>query len=244
MTTAIENKAAFEVAFTTREGDEKKGPLALLWSLIESYEVDIFEVSLKRITDDFILYMQTANLDIETSANFAEMAARLIYYKSKLLLPDPGFEEEYEDDVLPLELVDQLLEYKKFQQAAMVLRQFEEQANLSFSRQQSWNDYVEDTKFVDVDLVRFLKVFQDFLVRAEKAKPIEIEEESFTVEELMQEMLEHLQQTSMFSFFEYIQGKSLLRCIGHFLAILELTKQNFIDIEQSEMFDDVTISLK
>ena len=188
--------------------------------------------------------MQTANLDIEISANFAEMAARLIYYKSKLLLPDPGFEEEYEDDVLPIELVDQLLEYKKFQQAAMVLRQFEEQANLSFSRQQSWNDYVEDTKFVDVDLVRFLKVFQDFLVRAEKAKPIEIEEEGFTVEELMKEMLEYLQQTSIFSFFEYIQGKSLLRCVGHFLAILELTKQNFIDIEQSEMFGDVTISLK
>ena len=244
MTTAIENKAAFEVAFTTREGGEKKGHLELLWSLIESYEVDIFEVSLKRITDDFILYMQTANLDIETSANFAEMAARLIYYKSKLLLPDPGFEEEYEDDVLPLELVDQLLEYKKFQQAAMVLRQFEEQANLSFSRQQSWNDYVEDTKFVDVDLVRFLKVFQDFLVRAEKSKPIEIEEESFTVEELMKEMLEYLQQTSIFSFFEYIQDKSLLRCVGYFLAILELTKQNFIDIEQSEMFDDITISLK
>ena len=244
MTTAIENKAAFEVAFTTREGDAIKGPLALLWSLIESYEVDIFEVSLKRITDDFILYMQTANLDIDISANFAEMAARLIYYKSKLLLPDPGFEEEYEDDVLPIELVDQLLEYKKFQQAATVLRQFEEQANLSFSRQHSWNDYVEDTKFVDVDLVRFLKVFQDFLVRAEKAKPIEIEEEGFTVEELMKEMLEYLQQTSIFPFFEYIQGKSLLRCVGHFLAILELTKQNFIDIEQSEMFGDVTISLK
>ncbi|NBU97395.1 MAG: ribulose phosphate epimerase, partial [Spirochaetia bacterium] len=84
----------FLVKWNTNEGGWTEGPLSVLWSLIESYKVDIFEVSLSRITEDFITFLKLArNLPIEISSEFTKMAASLVYLKSKALLPNPGFEE-------------------------------------------------------------------------------------------------------------------------------------------------------
>ena len=201
--TVAQQAHAFTVRFRTREGLEETGPLDLLWRLIESYQVDIFQVSLSRITDDFIAYMQQADLDLEQEADFAMMAAKLLFYKSKLLLPDPGYEEEYEEDSLPFELVDQLLEYKRFQQAADVLRDFESHANMVFSTEASWQKYETDSAFVDLDLVALLDSFREFLIKTEKQRPVEIESESFTLEEIIDEMREEIKNSSFVSFFSY-----------------------------------------
>jgi segregation and condensation protein A len=83
----------FLVKWSTNEGGWTEGPLSVLWTLIESYKIDIFEVSLSRITEDFIQFLRLAkNLPIELSSEFTKMAASLVYLKSKALLPNPGFE--------------------------------------------------------------------------------------------------------------------------------------------------------
>ena len=242
--TQVLEKEQFEVQVKTREGSFYQGPLELLWKLIESYEVDIFEVSLTRITDDFISYMQSHSLDIETASDFVEMAARLIYYKSKLLLPDPGYEEEYEDDVLPFELVEQLLEHKRFQNAAEIIRQYEEAANMCESREATWSEYDSGDSFLQVDLIHFLKIFKEFLEKAEKNKPVEIENEQFTIEDIIEEMQEHLSKNGYIKFFEYITGLTMMKSIGCFLAVLELAKGGEISIEQEDLYTDIIISLK
>ncbi len=106
----------FVVRWNNQDGGLTEGPISVLWSLIDSYKVDIFEVSLARITSDFIQFLRTTqSLSIELTSEFAVMASHLVYLKSKALLPDPGFEEEDYDPPLPKELVDKLLEHKKFQ---------------------------------------------------------------------------------------------------------------------------------
>lgn len=232
----------FTIKFKTREGVEESGPLDLLWSLIESYQVDIFQVSLSRITDDFIAHMQQKDLDLDQESEFALMAARLLYYKSKLLLPDPGYEDTYEDDSLPFELVDQLLEYKRFQKAAESLRDLEEQANMIYSTDSTWVDFEQDVNFVDLDLVNLLSAFRDFLEKKERLKPVEIEDETFTLEELIEEFRQDINKVAQLSFFAYVKEFSLLRCIGMFLAVLELMRLREIYIEQSEAYKDLLIT--
>ncbi|MCB1200453.1 MAG: segregation/condensation protein A [Leptospiraceae bacterium] len=232
-----------QVRFTDREGTEKTGPLGLLWQLIEVYEVDIFEVSLSRITNDFILWLQQNEVPLDDRTDFAAMAARLIYYKSKMLLPNPGFEENQEPDSLPLELVEQLLEYKRFQQASELLRELEEKSKLSFSPENRWNEYEEGLDYLHVDLLSFLKSFQGFLQRVEREKPMQIEEESVTIEEMMDYLITTLEKLSAFSFFEIISNFSQIKMIVCFLAILELIRLRTIRVSQSALMDDIQVEL-
>ncbi|EMO59788.1 ScpA/B-like protein [Leptospira santarosai str. CBC1416] len=108
-----ESGKSFVVQWNNGEGGLSEGPLSVLWSLIESYKVDIFDVALSRITRDFLNFLRISEtLSLELSAEYALMAANLIYLKSKALLPDPGFEEEDYEPPLPPELVEKLLEHK------------------------------------------------------------------------------------------------------------------------------------
>lgn len=232
----------FQVEYTTRIGEHHTGPLATLWRLIESYEVDIFEVSLSRITEDFLLFMNPAVTTLHDQADFALMAARLIYYKSKMLLPNPGFEEDQDIDVLPMALVEQLLEYKRFQQAAEGLRELEESARLSFSRAPSWGEYEADLEFLQVDLLSFLKAFREFLDRKEGEQPMLIEEDEATVEDLIEVLRSKIILVQRLSFFNLAQKYSTLRCILLFLALLELIRLNEVSVTQNQQMADIIIT--
>ncbi|MBN8222299.1 MAG: segregation/condensation protein A, partial [Spirochaetes bacterium] len=172
-----EQKARFQVAFQTRAGSEQKGPLGVLWALIESYEVDIFAVSLSRITNDFLGYMAVAEISLEEQAEFTHTAARLIFYKSRQLLPNAAIGDDTPPDTLPYELVEQLLEYKKMQQAAAEMRLLEERSQLRLTREPGWSAFEQELDYLEVDLISFLKTFRDFLEREEKARPMQIADE-------------------------------------------------------------------
>jgi len=232
----------FNISVTTREGEELSGPLNILWELIESYEVDIFDVSLKRITNDFLDYIRNNTIEIKEKADFALMGTRFIYYKSKLLLPNPGFEENDEiDDRLPLELVEQLLEYKKFQMVSEKLRELEESTQQSFYRDSSWNEYEKDQDYLYVDLKSFFITYKEFLLKKEKENPIEIEIEEFTVEELIENLREKIKLSDRLSFLNVIYGFSYIKITGYFLAILEMAKLNEIKLFQETYLQDIFI---
>lgn len=235
----LEDPRRFQVAFHTRAGSEQKGPLAVLWTLIESYEVDIFSVSLSRMTTDFLSYMDRAEITLEEQADFAHLAARLLYYKSRQLLPNAVIGDDTPPDTLPYELVEQLLEYKKMQQAAEEMRRLEEKSQLRVLREPAWSSFDGDQDYLEVDLLSFLKAFRDFLVREEKSRPMQIEDETISVEEMMSYLHSKLMGDAEASFFRAVAGFSLPRIIACFLALLELAKQKIIILRQDQWLADI-----
>jgi len=229
----------FQVEFQTRAGSEQKGPLGVLWMLIESYEVDIFSVSLGRITEDFLSFMARIDISLEDQADFAQVAARLIFYKSRQLLPNANIGEDTPPDTLPLELVEQLLEYKKMQQAAAEMRRLEELSQLRLTREPVWGTFEKDLDYLEVDLISFLKTFREFLERQEKSRPMQIADENISVEEMMDYLKTRLMGEEEASFFRAVTGFSTARIIAAFLALLEMAKQKMIRLRQDEALGDI-----
>lgn len=238
----LDDARRFQVAFHTRAGSEQKGPLAVLWTLIESYEVDIFSVSLSRITNDFLSYMAKTEITLEEQAEFAHTAARLLFYKSRQLLPNASIGEDTPPDTLPYELVEQLLEYKKMQQAAEEMRRLEERSQLRLLRDASWSAFEQDQEYLEVDLISFLRSFRDFLVREEQSRPMQISDETITVEEMIPYLQTKLMGDSEASFFRSVVGFSIPRIIACFLALLEMAKQRLVKLRQDEWLGDIWFS--
>lgn len=238
-TAAPPDARRFQVAFHTRAGSEQRGPLAVLWGLIESYEVDVFSVSLSRITSDFLGYTATAQISLEEQADFTQTAARLLFYKSRLLLPNAAIGEDTPPDKLPYELVEQLLEYKKMQQAAEEMRRLEERSQLRLTREPQWSAFESDSDYLEVDLLSFLRTFRDFLEREEKSRPMQIQDETISAEEMMEYMMSRLIGDAEASFFRSVTGFSIARIVACFLALLELAKQKLVILRQDNWLGDI-----
>ncbi len=235
---------SFQVTFQTKEGIQKKGPLYLLWNLIQSYEVNIFEVSLSRITNDFIAYIYKNKFDPEESSSFILMAAKLIHYKSRSLLPnDESEDESIQKDIVPKELIQQLLEYKSLQTAAEYLNELEINSNISLPIEPSWQKYATGLDFLRVDMISFLKIFQNFLLNQEEEKKIEIEHEEIIVEDAIQELYQKLLELKCISFLNLIQDIPIYKKIGFFLALLEMVFRKKIKAIQNSYETDIEIFL-
>ena len=245
--TSQETGVNFLVDFSTREGERKKGPLDLMWSLIQKYEVDIFQVSLTRITDDFFEYMEKHPVALAQKSAFSQIASRLIFYKSKRLLPDTEKDEPDHGmfDTLPDELIDKLLEYKKLQVAAEYLNGVQKMSQMGAHREPSWQRYEKDIDFFRVDMVSFLKTFKMYLLRGEAAQntTFYIEPEEIDTEKLGEWLHKKLIAIKKVFFSELVRETSLLRMIGLFLAILEMCKQSIVRASQVENYD-IMIELK
>ncbi len=240
----------FRIKFLSPSG-ELEGPLSVLWQFIESYQVDIFQVSLAKITDDFLKFIQDAKrFKIDLASDFVLMASRLIYYKSKALLPDPGFEDENQD-VLPPEIVQQLLEYRKYQQAAKHLEDILEVSEGVFSRENQ--DYRLSNYEETYNINELIQSFLLFLKRKEKSKQLEEEKfftidiEKITVEEKINLTRKILLSTHEFEFHELFENPfqvPIIEVIVSFIAILELTKLKEIILVQKEIFGNIRIIKK
>ena len=236
----------FLVRFATKEGNPKTGPLDLLWSLIRSYEVNILEVSLARITNDYIQYIRNHKLPLNDRSSFTNIAAKLLCYKSEKVLPSTGLgEEKTQLDRLSMDLIESLLEYKKIQIAAEQLEMSRAISEYSLSREVNWNYYEENIDSVEADLVSLLKVFQEYLNRNEQKHKTEfnIEEEEIILAELYEWLYDKLLKLKKFSFFSILDNCSRIKCIGYFLVILEMARQNKINIFQRSA-KDILLQLK
>src|SRR5678815_1216340 len=196
---------------------EFEGPLDLLLHLIRQEHVNIYDIPIARITDEYLRYLRVMQeLDIAVAGDFLVMAATLIELKTKMLLPrDPQAAAEEADDPRN-ELVNQLLEYQKYKAAAEMLwsRATVEQA--VFKRAQIETD--KNNPEVSVGLFDLLKVFQDILTRHKEEVMMEIEREEIS----MAEMLERLRNMVM-----------------SFLSVLELVRTTEIKLFQTETFGDI-----
>lgn len=249
---SVENEIpGFVVSWLNTEGEQEQGPLSALWHLIESYQIDIFDISLRQITEDFMAFLKRAeDLRIELASSFAVMAARLLYYKSRALLPDPGFEESDGEDRLPPELIQQLLEYRKFQLAAGKLRNLEEVAIGMYVRTVKLVPRdIDSDGWLDVSLGDLIQSYAQLLNRLDEEDLVPagmvVDLSEYSVEEKMETLRVLLTQFETLALFSLMQRPLFQKrgeVIVTFLAILELVRQKEALVRQRVVFGDIELT--
>ncbi len=249
--TLKEEDHQFLVKWNTTDGGFTEGPLSLLWSLIESYKVDIFEVSLSRITEDFINFLKhSKNLPLELGSEFTKMAASLVYLKSKALLPNPGFDEIENEPSLPKELVDKLLEHKKFQIAGKKLAELDLIQSSVFKREsnQIIMDFPEDENWLDIDLIDLIAAYNSILNREavnEETPNLLIAESNYSIDDKIRMIEDKLQFQKEIYFSEIFESEDpeTYDIVYSFMALIEIVKLKKVKIKQHKMFGDIKIFL-
>ncbi len=225
-----------------------EGPLDLLLFLIKKEEVDIYDIPIVRICDQYNEHLNVMRmLDLNIAGEFLVMSATLMLIKSRLLLPEeerPELEEDEEDP--RLDLVRQLVEYKKFKDAANTLELMEEsQHNVFFPE----GDHVAIEKdsglaLRDVSIFDLLSSFSEILKRAQDEELTEIFSEKYTVADkvdyMMNEIVRKGKKKSLHALFKDMRSRSEMVCT--FLAILELIRMRQIRaVQEVGEFTDILI---
>lgn len=223
-----------------------EGPLDLLLFLLRKNELDIYDIPIASVTKQYLeVIYALKELQVEVAGEFFVMAATLMEIKSRMLLPkhqqavDPNAEE---DDLDPRwELVHQLLQYKKFKEAAGQLGQMSLDAQNMLSRPGSAFAPSSERALQHVDRIDLWNSFNLVLRRlAEKLVVGQIHAEQVTVADQMEFVLARLKTTKSFLFSVLFAEKiSLRRLVATFLAVLELTRLRKLRLEQTESFSDI-----
>lgn len=224
-----------------------EGPLDLLLYLIKKDEVDIYDIPINRITTQYMDYLELMKiLNLEIAGDFIVMASTLMLIKSRLLLPDEdrGPVEEDDEDDPRWDLVRQLVEYKKFKDAAGFLEHLEEVQENVFSRE---GEHVElgsrpDVGMQDVSIFDLISALNQALDRAPKEDLGEIFAEQYTVADKVDTLLEATskgQKLTIGRLFRNMRSRHEIVCT--FLAMLELIKLNRLAARQDNHFDEIVI---
>jgi segregation and condensation protein A len=230
-----------------------KGPFDLLLFFIERDELDIYDIPISKITNDFLSYLHhLEKMNIEVASEFILVAATLMRIKAKMLLPRPEIDEQGNEVDPREELVAHLLEYKKYKSVIGELSSLEES---SLQREKRGNVLKElkqlaeindvESELQDLDLYKLLKVFERVIVRfeAEKNKPIhKVVQYPYSIEEKKDYILRKVNSISKVSFLDVLKESSeKIELIYSFLAILELLQLHFITIYLGEGFNNFWI---
>ncbi|MEC8219415.1 MAG: segregation/condensation protein A [Verrucomicrobiota bacterium] len=224
-----------------------EGPMDLLLYLIRRSEVDIYDIPIERVTEQYIEVLGSMeSLDLEVAGEFFVMASTLMYIKSRMLLPkkDQGSNEDMEDDDIDprWELVQQLLEYRKFKEAAEDIRKLILSRNDLISRIGP-RDALEavERPLKPVDRVDLWNTFNSVLRRlAERIDEGQINAEQVTVSDRMELVLLRIKHNKNFLFSDLFEfSTTITTIVATFLAILELTRLNKITLKQDRAFGDI-----
>ncbi len=223
-----------------------EGPLDLLLYLIKKDELDIYDIPIISVTNQYIESIHNMEkLDLEVAGEFFVMASTLMYIKSRYLLPkkDRDIEEPLDDASDPRwELVEKLIEYKKFKNVAQEIESLIRKTNDYFPREFTLTkDAQMNAELKPVERVELWNVFNNVLRRlSERIEEGVIAEETITVSDRMSFILSHLKQTPTFYFSNLFESKTTLNnIVATFLAVLELTRLGELHIVQDEAFDDI-----
>ena len=225
-----------------------EGPLDLLLYLIKKDEVDIYEVSIERITSQYLEYIDTFKiLNIELASEFVVMAANLMYIKSRTLLPrheqPPG--EEIEEEDPRWELIRQLVEYKKFKDAAGYLEEREVEQQRVFAGVPEGCDLEEDEALPlpDVGIFDLIQAFQGILKRFEQEGQLaEIADDRFSIGDKIDHLLEAVGKGQSILFQAlFAEATSKGEVVVTFLALLELIRLNEFNVRQKKALGEIEI---
>ena len=227
--------------------DVFEGPLDLLLYLIKQDEIDIYDISLERITSQYLEYLQAfKELNIELAGEFIVMAANLIYLKSRSLLPldqQPPEEDAGEEDPR-WELIRQLIEYKKFKEAATELHLRELQQERMFAREAASSSALQEPlRLGEVGIFQLINAFQAVIKRIEARQEVqEIFGERFSVSEKIDMILQRVGTGAPLRFSDLFgQVVSRVEVVVTFLALLELIRLKQVRAFQKSVFEEIEI---
>jgi len=240
------------------ELDVYNGPMDLLLYLIKREEVDIHEVSIAQIADQYIAYLDMLQaLDIELAGDFLVMAATLLEIKSRSLLPRPPADvEEGEDEEDPREtLIRQLIEYRRFKEAAGLLQDRGREMERRFARQTdervlekiagAAEEIPAHELLEGVEVWDLFTTFSQIIRTLGYSKPREVVYDDLPVEQAAEELLARLEAEKSLLLTQLLDPKrGLGLLITMFLALLELARQRRIGVEQTADFKDIRLFLR
>lgn len=243
----------FGIIFTMIDVKLEKfeGPLSLLVQLIDKEELDIAQISLVQVADQYVSYIrENGNIDPELSADFLVIAAKLLFIKSKTLLPYINPEEEGDEE----ELEQQLKMFKEFLDASQRLDEIIKSKNFMFSRPYKKGDikYITGNDHLfsppkNLSKEDLAKQFRGIVKRHKNEDKHKLEEGALerkvNLEEKIMEIQQKLIKRLSYSFNKLMDdSRSRTEVIVSFLAILELAKQKSVKLEQKESFSDIMVT--
>lgn len=228
-----------------------EGPLDLLLNLISKTKIDIYDIPIHIITEQYMEYIyDMENLNLDIASEFLVMASTLLEIKSKMLLPKEKIEfdgEEFELDPRE-ELVQRILEYKKFKEAADKLKDFEDEKSKTYYKLQEDLSIYEDKSvdFDSFDLELLVKSLNKLLINRNiietEINLEEIHREEYTISDCIDNILKKLDKLNKLSFNQLIKPNSKKNeIIAYFLSLLELIRMKEITVKQEEIFSDLII---
>ncbi len=234
-----------------------EGPLDLLLHLIDKNKVDIYDIPISMITDQYLEYLsQMDKYDAEITSEFLVMAATLLDIKAKMLLPKEVDEEGNEEDPRA-ELVEKLLEYKMYKFMSYELKDKELIASKSMyksatipSEVKEYEAPIDLDEFIgDLTLLRLKTIFDDVIKRSNEKineqalRYGKIQRESISIPDKIKQIREYINEHESFSFRDYIEAElTRINVIVSFLAILELMKTGEIMAEQDGNENDIILT--
>jgi segregation and condensation protein A len=221
-----------------------EGPLDLLLHLIKRDEVDIYDIPIAHITNQYLQYLELMRqLDLEVAGEFLVMAATLMRIKAKMLLPLPAVGEEEQPGDPREELVQRLVEYRQFKEAATTLKGREDERRMMYERGMLPTE--EDAgplPLASVSLFDLLDALNRVLARVPEPTIYEIHAESFAVEDKIELLTAALRERRRLSFVELLAGcRTRSEMVVTFIALLELVKLGEALVVQGETFGDISI---
>lgn len=234
--------------------DSFEGPLDLLLHLIDKEEMDIYDIQISKITDQYLEYLHNMqSLKLDVTSEFLVMAATLLSIKSRMLLPKHDFMDDsfidYEFERDPREeLVQRLIEYKRYKLLSNQFKELEIERSHIFTRpptdisQYATHEEVNPVK--DISIYHLITAFERALIKYSYREPVtRVEREELSVKERIEQILSLLKHNNGILHFTYLISQSISKgeIIITFLSILELMKQKQIYCIQNASFDDIII---
>ncbi|MGA2298544.1 MAG: segregation/condensation protein A [FCB group bacterium] len=228
-----------------------EGPFDLLLYFIKRDEINIYDIPISKITEEFLKYIRLIQLfDLELAGEFVVMAATLMYIKTQMLLPRDENLQDGESEDPRTQLVQRLIEYKQFKEAANDLGVLAEENRYIYYKKLFYDEQLISSDpngiiYKNATFFDLLKAFKNALNKnMEKGFQHVVKLIPITLIEKKNQILERLKSKKRIGFFAFIHGENNQNIVVTFLAILELLKERQISIRQTEIFDDIIISRK
>ena len=227
-----------------------EGPLDLLLHLIKENKMDIMDIEIEKITDQYMKFLEEQEkLNLEIASDYLVLASELLEIKSRLLLPRQELDVESEEEFDPRsELVNRLLEYQTYKDITKVLQEKEELRSEIYTKApENVKNYIDEVTEIhaDVTLDDLVEALKKYLVRKEEKKPLNTK---VTVNEISISSRRHdikrlLKNKKKIDFFELFPVVSKEYVVATFLAILEMAKDKELVIKQDDTFSDIVVEV-
>ena len=227
--------------------DAFEGPLDLLLHLIKQKNVDIYDISIEEITKSYLDYInKMEELNINVASSYLVMAAELMEIKSKSLLPKVENEEDNEEEEVSREnLINKLVEYKKYKEMTEVFKELEiNRNNIYIKPPENINNYVNNEIYnEEIEIDKLVEAMKNFLNRKKLEKPLKtkITNKEYSVKERKNSIRNIIRNKKRVEFTELFEEYNKSYIAVTFLSVLELAKEHELKISQDKNFDNIFI---